>query len=61
LCERLEHGRKDKLSKIVIVAEGEDAGGVFEIGRQVKEKFPHYDTRVSILATYSVAAPIMYG
>jgi 6-phosphofructokinase 1 len=49
LCERLEHGRKDKLSKIVIVAEGDDVGGAFEIGRQVKERFPHYDTRVSIL------------
>jgi 6-phosphofructokinase 1 len=49
LCDRLEHGRKDKLSKIVMVAEGDDAGGAFEIGRQVKERFPHYDTRVSIL------------
>ncbi|RFZ92586.1 6-phosphofructokinase [Mucilaginibacter conchicola] len=49
LCERLEKGRKDKLSKIVMVAEGDDAGGAFEIGRQVKERFPHYDTRVSIL------------
>lgn len=49
LLERLEHGRKDKSSKIVIVAEGEDAGGAFEIGRHVKEKFPQYDTRVSIL------------
>ena len=49
LCERLEHGRRDKSSKIVIVAEGDDAGGGFEIGRHIKEKFPHYDTRVSIL------------
>jgi 6-phosphofructokinase 1 len=49
LCERLERSRKDKLSKIVIVAEGDDAGGAFEIGRHVKERFPHYDTRVSIL------------
>jgi 6-phosphofructokinase 1 len=49
LMDRLEHGRKDKSSKIVMVAEGEDPGGAFEIGRQVKEKFPNYDTRVSIL------------
>nr|WP_294948259.1 6-phosphofructokinase [uncultured Mucilaginibacter sp.] len=49
LMERLENGRKDKSSKIVMVAEGEDPGGVFDIGRQVKEKFPNYDTRVSIL------------
>ncbi|MDB5151761.1 MAG: pfkA, partial [Mucilaginibacter sp.] len=48
LFDRLEHGRKDKTSRIVIVAEGEnEEGGAFEIGRRVKEKFPHYDTRVS--------------
>jgi 6-phosphofructokinase 1 len=28
LCERLEHGRRDKSSKIVIVAEGDDAGAL---------------------------------
>ena len=50
LFDRLENGRKDKTSRIVIVAEGEnEEGGAFEIGRLVKEKFPHYDTRVSIL------------
>ncbi len=50
LIDRLENGRKDKTSRIVIVAECEDEeGGAFEIGRQVKEKFPHLDTRVSIL------------
>ncbi|RFZ81420.1 6-phosphofructokinase [Mucilaginibacter terrenus] len=49
LMDKLENGRKDKSSKIVIVAEGEEAGNAFEIGHQVKEKFPNYDTRVSIL------------
>jgi 6-phosphofructokinase 1 len=49
LFDRLERGRKDKSSKIVMVAEGEDAGGAFEIARQVKEKYPNYDTRISIL------------
>jgi len=49
LFDRLENGRKDKTSRIVIAAEGDDAGGAFEIGRIVTEKFPHYDTRVSIL------------
>ena len=49
LFDRLERGRKDKSSKIVIVAEGEEAGGAFEIGKQVKEKYPNYDTRISIL------------
>jgi 6-phosphofructokinase 1 len=49
LLYRLEHGRKDKSSRIVIVAEGEQEGGAFEIGKLVKEKFPNYDTRISIL------------
>ena len=49
LLNRLEFGRKDKTSRIVIVAEGEDTGGAFEVGRLVQEKFPNYDTRISIL------------
>ncbi|HEY0899411.1 MAG TPA: 6-phosphofructokinase [Sphingobacteriaceae bacterium] len=49
LIERLEKGRKDKASKIIIVAEGDDAGGAFQIATIMKERFPHYDTRVSIL------------
>ncbi len=49
LLERLERGRKSKSSKIIIVAEGEEEGGAFEIARKVKEHFPQYDTRVSIL------------
>src|ERR1700761_1008462 len=50
LFDRLENGRKDKTSRIIIVAEAEnEESGAFEIGRKVKEKFPHYDTRVSIL------------
>jgi len=49
LYERLEHSRKDKSSKIVMVAESGEAGDAFEIGRQIKERFPQYDTRISIL------------
>ncbi len=50
LIHRLEIGRKDKSSKIIMVAEGDDnVGGAFEIADLVKEKFPNYDTRVSIL------------
>lgn len=47
---RLERGRRHKSSKIIIVAEAEEtSGGAFEIGDQIKEKYPNYDTRVSIL------------
>ncbi|PTQ99844.1 6-phosphofructokinase [Mucilaginibacter yixingensis] len=49
LCARLEHSRRDKSSKIVMVAESGEAGSAFEVGRQIKERFPHYDTRISIL------------
>ena len=48
LFKRLEEGRKDKASKIIIVAEGDNAGG-FEIASLIKDKFPNYDTRLSIL------------
>lgn len=50
LIETLEKGfRKNKRSGIIIVAEGDDAGGAFEVARKVKEKYDHYDTRVTVL------------
>lgn len=50
LMHRLEISRKDKSSKILIVAEGEgDTGGAFEIADKIKNRFPQYDTRVSVL------------
>jgi len=49
LFDRLDRGRKDKSSKIVMLAESGEAGDAFDIARQIKEKYPHYDTRVSIL------------
>ena len=49
LYDRLEHGRKDKSSKIVMVAESGEAGDAFEIARQIRERYPQYDTRISIL------------
>lgn len=47
--ERLETGRKDKSSKIIMLAEHGGAGDAFEVGVQIKERFPNYDTRVSVL------------
>ena len=50
LISKLDAGRrKSKTSGIVIVAEGDDAGGAFEVAKKVKEKFDFYDTRVAIL------------
>lgn len=41
--------RASKTSCIVIVAEGDDAGGAYEISEQVKNKLPHFDTKVTVL------------
>lgn len=50
LTQTLKKGWKNmKKSMIVVVAEGDEAGGAFEIARQVKEKLNFLDTRVSIL------------
>lgn len=38
-----------KSSSIVVVAEGDDAGGAFDIANQVKEVVSEYDIRVTIL------------
>jgi 6-phosphofructokinase 1 len=46
----LERGwQRKKTSMIVIVAEGDDAGGAYDIAEEVKSKFSQYDTRVSVL------------
>jgi 6-phosphofructokinase 1 len=49
LISKLEQGRKDKRSRIIIVAEGDEAGGAFTIAEQVKQQLPFFDTRVTIL------------
>lgn len=50
LIIKLEKGwNRNKSSSIVIVAEGDEEGGAFEVARKVKEKFNHYDTRVSVI------------
>jgi 6-phosphofructokinase 1 len=49
LIDRLESGRQDKSSKIIIVAEGDDLGGGFSVCEELKSKFPSYDIRVSVL------------
>lgn len=50
LIKKLKEGReKGKQSSIVVVAEGDDAGGAFEIMNKIKPLLPEYDIRVSIL------------
>ncbi len=50
LIAKLERGwQRKKSSGIVVVAEGEEEGGAFEVAKKVKEKFNQYDTRVSVI------------
>jgi 6-phosphofructokinase 1 len=50
LVETLKTGmRETKSSRIVVVAEGDEAGGAFKIADQVKSHFPGLETRVCIL------------
>jgi 6-phosphofructokinase 1 len=39
----------NKTSGIIIVAEGDEMGGGFAVAKAIKEHFPHFDTRVTIL------------
>jgi 6-phosphofructokinase 1 len=49
MLNRMDKIRKNKSSRIIIVAEGDEAGGAFEVADRVKSRFPHYDVRVSVL------------
>lgn len=49
LISRIENGRKDKASKIIIVAEGDEGGGAYTVGEALKDRFPLYDIRISVL------------
>lgn len=44
-----DSNKKHKESMIVIVAEGDDAGGAYEVAEKLKEKCPNYDARVTVL------------
>ncbi|ERJ57777.1 6-phosphofructokinase [Sphingobacterium paucimobilis] len=48
IMKRLDQTRKNKSSRIIIVAEGDNEGGLV-VAEKIKESFPHYDVRVSIL------------
>jgi 6-phosphofructokinase 1 len=50
LMDKLQRGwNREKSSAIIIVAEGDDSGGAEVLAKMVKDRFPHFDTRVSIL------------
>ncbi|MCF8335799.1 MAG: 6-phosphofructokinase [Bacteroidales bacterium] len=41
--------KRRKLTNIVLVAEGDETGGAFEVAEQVKEDFKGFDIRVTVL------------
>lgn len=45
----LSRSRKDKKSKIIIVAEGDENGGAVVVSEKIKVQFPEADVRVTIL------------
>jgi 6-phosphofructokinase 1 len=49
LVQKLKAGENEKSSSIVIVAEGDEEGGAYEVARKVKARYDHYDTRVTVL------------
>ncbi len=50
LIEQLENNyRNKKRASIVVVSEGDEAGGAFKIADHVKEKCPQFDIKVAIL------------
>ncbi|MFI5219383.1 MAG: 6-phosphofructokinase [Bacteroidia bacterium] len=49
LVKLLKERKAKNKSSIVIVAEGDEAGGALKIAERVRKKIPEYDTRVTIL------------
>lgn len=49
LFHRLEEGKREKASKIIVVAEGEVAEGSFNVAKKIHERFPQFDTKVTVL------------
>jgi 6-phosphofructokinase 1 len=50
LIGKLQKGwERQKSSSIIIVAEGDDAGGAYKVAEKVKAKFKHYETKVTVL------------
>lgn len=50
LFASIQRGEKaGKLSNIIVVAEGEELGGVYDLAKFTKMKYPKYDIRVTVL------------
>lgn len=50
LVKKLESDWKERRrSGIIVVAEGDDGGGAFQVAQKVQERFPQWETKVTVL------------
>jgi 6-phosphofructokinase 1 len=49
LIQKINSWRKDKSSKIIIVAEGDESGGAYKVAEIIKQHKTEHDVRVTIL------------
>lgn len=49
--------KRKKLTNVVLVAEGDETGGAFEVAEQVKEDFKGFDIRVTVLGHIQRGGP----
>ncbi len=49
LLSKIKNWRKDKSSKIVVVAEGDESGGAYKVADTIKSLHPEHDVRVTVL------------
>ncbi len=49
LIQKINSWRKDKSSKIIIVAEGDETGGAYKVADIIKQYKPDHDVRITVL------------
>ena len=50
IVEVLGHGwQRQKSSAILVVAEGDEAGGALKVAQELQQRFPHYEIRATVL------------
>lgn len=49
LLLKMKSWRSSKSSKIIVVAEGDESGGAYNVAEKIKTQYPEFDLRVSIL------------
>ncbi|MDZ7741583.1 MAG: 6-phosphofructokinase [Bacteroidota bacterium] len=62
LIDKLNHDwRRNKRSGIIIVSEGDDFGGAYDVADEIKKRFDHFEIRVTILGHVQRGGPPTCG